>query len=54
MKKSGKLASHMLTVQISLGIVVLFEKIYCGESILTVFFVSVEELQHRVLVKSIL
>jgi hypothetical protein len=33
---------------------VLFEKIYCGESILIVFFVSVEELQRRVLVKGIL
>ncbi len=49
MKNSGKLASHMLnsnnaihslpTVQMSLGIVALFEKIYDGEWILTVFSV---------------
>jgi hypothetical protein len=47
MKKSGKLASHLLnsnnanrsfpTVPTSMGIVALFEKIYDGEPILTVF-----------------
>jgi hypothetical protein len=52
MNKSGKLASHMLisnqtinslpTVQITLGIAALFEKIYDGELILTVFSVSVK------------
>jgi hypothetical protein len=52
MNKSGKVASHMLisnktinslpTVQISLGIAALFEKIYDGEPILTVFSVSVK------------
>ncbi len=46
MKKSGKLASHvvkpntaidsLLTLQISLGIIALFEKIYDGQPILTV------------------
>jgi hypothetical protein len=46
MKKSGKLASHVLslkiaidslpTLQISLGIIALFEKIYDGQPILTV------------------
>ncbi len=47
MRKSGKLACHVVnsniaigslpTLQISLGIVALFEKIYDGEPILTVF-----------------
>jgi hypothetical protein len=47
MKKTGKLARHvlnsniavnsLLTLQISLGIIELFEKIYDGEPILTVF-----------------
>jgi hypothetical protein len=46
-RKSGKLVSHLVnsniaigslpTLQISLGIVALFEKIYDGEPILTVF-----------------
>jgi hypothetical protein len=46
-RKSGKLACHVVnsniaigslpTLQISLGIVALFEKIYDGEPILTVF-----------------
>jgi hypothetical protein len=49
MKKTGKFASHGLnpynaihslpTVQIYLGIVALFKKIYDGEPILTVFSV---------------
>ncbi len=52
MKKSGKVASHLLisnkiinslpTVQISPEIAALFEKIYDGEPILTVFSVSVK------------
>ncbi len=47
MRKSGKLVSHVVnsniaigslpTLQILLGIVALFEKIYDGELILTVF-----------------
>ncbi len=47
MRKSGKLVCHVLnsniaidslpTLQISLGIIALFEKIYDGEPFLTVF-----------------
>jgi hypothetical protein len=53
MKKSTKLACHvvnsniatgaLLTLQISLGIVALFEKIYDDEPILTVFSMSLLE-----------
>ncbi len=38
--------NSMPTLQISVGIVTLFEKIYDGEPILTVFFVSGEDLPH--------
>jgi hypothetical protein len=54
MKKYGKLACHVVnsndasnslpTVQISLGIVELFEKIYDGEPILTSFSLSGEDI----------
>ncbi len=37
----------MPTVQISLGIVVLFEKIYDGEPILTIFSVIGEDVKYR-------
>ncbi len=57
MKKSGKLAFHMVnsnvaigslpTLQIPLGIVALFEKIYDGEPILTVFSNIGEDVQYR-------
>ncbi len=57
MKKSVKLACHVVnsnkalgslpTLQISLGIVALFEKIYDGEPILTVFSNIGEDLQYR-------
>ena len=57
MKKSAKLAFHMVnsniaigslpTLQISLGIVALFEKIYDGELILTVFSNIGEDVQYR-------
>jgi hypothetical protein len=55
MKKSVKLACHvvsaniaigsLLTLQISLGIVALFEKIYDGEPILTAFSSIGEEVK---------
>jgi len=51
MKKSGKLVCHVVisnivihtlpTLQISVGDIALFEKIYDGEPILTVFQISV-------------
>jgi hypothetical protein len=57
MKKSVKLACHVVnsniaigslpTLQISLGIVALFVKIYDGESILTVFSNIEEDVQYR-------
>jgi hypothetical protein len=57
MKKSGKLASHTVnpniafgslpTLQISLGIVTLFEKIYDTEQILTVVSNIREDEQYR-------
>jgi hypothetical protein len=57
MKKSGKLASHMMnsniaigslpTLQISLGIVALFEKIYDVEQILAVVSNIREDDQYR-------
>jgi hypothetical protein len=57
MKKSLKLAFHVVysniaidslrTIQISLGIVALFEKIYDGELILTVFSNIGEDVQYR-------
>jgi hypothetical protein len=57
MKKSGKLASHMVnsniaigslpTLQISLGIVALFEKIYDDEQILAVVSNIREDEQYR-------
>ncbi len=60
-KKSVKLACHVVnsniafgslpTFQISLGIVALFEKIYDGEPILTVFSNIGEDVQYRVAIK---
>ncbi len=57
MKKSRSLACHVInsdsainsmpTVKIALGIVALFEKIYHGDPILTVFSVIREEVQDR-------
>jgi hypothetical protein len=57
MKKSGKLAPHVVnsniaidslpTLQISLGIMALFEKIYDREAILTVISNIGEEVQYR-------
>jgi hypothetical protein len=57
MKKSVKLACHVVntniaigslpTLQISLGIVALFEQIYDGEPILTVFSNIGEDVQYR-------
>jgi hypothetical protein len=57
MKKFGKLACHKVnsniaigsfpTLQISLGIVALFEKIYNGEPILTVISNIGEDVQYR-------
>ena len=57
MKKSAKLACHMVNsntaigslpmLQISLGIVALFVKIYDGEPILTVISNIGEDLQYR-------
>jgi hypothetical protein len=57
MKKSLKLACHVVisnttigslpTLQISLAIVVLFENIYDGEQILTVFSNIGEDVQYR-------
>ncbi len=57
MEKSGKLASHVVnsiiaigalpTLQISLGIVALFEKIHYEVPILTVFSNIVEDVQYR-------
>jgi hypothetical protein len=55
LKKSGKLAHHvlhsniaivsLLTLQISLGIIALFEKIYDGKPILIVISNNGEDLQ---------
>jgi hypothetical protein len=57
MKKSGKLASHVVnsniaigslqTLQISLGITALYEKIYDGQPILTVISNIGEDVQYR-------
>ncbi len=57
MKKSGKFAFHVVysnvaidslpTLQIPLGIVALFEKIYDGEPILTIFSNIGEDVQYR-------
>jgi hypothetical protein len=53
MKKSGKLASHVLnsnnadSLNIA-GIVVLFEKIYDGEPFLTIFSVIGEDIQYNI------
>ncbi len=57
MKKSGKLASHEVNsnipigslpkLQISLGIIVLFEKIYYGEPIFIVFSNIGANVQYR-------
>ncbi len=57
MKKSGKLTSHVVnwkiaidslpTLQISLEIVALFEKIYDGKPILTIISNIVEDVQYR-------
>ncbi len=57
MKKSGKLASHVVnsniaigsfpTLQISLGIIALFEKIYDVQPILTVISNIGEDVQYR-------
>jgi hypothetical protein len=57
MKKSVKLACHVVnsnialgslpTFQISLGIVALFEQIYDGEPIVTVFSNIGEDVQYR-------
>ncbi len=57
MKKSGKLACHVAnsniafdslpTLQISVGIIALFEKIYDGELILTVISNIGEDVQYR-------
>jgi hypothetical protein len=56
-EKSGKLASHVVnsniaigslpTLQISLVIIALFEKIYYGEPIITVFSNIGEDVQYR-------
>ncbi len=64
MKKSGKLALHVVnsnvaigslpTLQILLGIVALFENIYDGEPILTVFSNIVEDVQYRFFNKGIM
>jgi hypothetical protein len=57
MKKSGKLACHVANsniavdslqiLQISVGIIALFEKIYDGEPILTVISNIGEDVQYR-------
>ncbi len=57
MKKSGKLACHVVdsniafdslpALQISVGIIALFEKIYDGEPILTVISDIGEDVQYR-------
>jgi hypothetical protein len=57
MKKSGKLACQLFnsniaidslqTVQISLGIIAIFEKIYDGKQILTVISNIGEDVQYR-------
>jgi hypothetical protein len=57
MKKSGKLASQVVNsnitigslppLQISLGIIALFEKIYYGEPVFTVFSNTGEDVQYR-------
>jgi hypothetical protein len=61
MKKSRKLACHVVneniaigslpTLQIALGIVALFEKIYNGEPILTVVSDIGEDVQYRCFIK---
>jgi hypothetical protein len=57
MKKSGKIASHVLnsnnainylpTLQMSLGIIALFEKVYYEVLILTIFSNIGEDVQYR-------
>jgi hypothetical protein len=57
MKKSGKVVCHVVnsniaidnlpTLQISVGVITLFEKIYDGEPILTVFSNIGEDVQYR-------